>query len=72
MANPLFNALGKGSMPAPMANMQQLVQQFNQFRNSFKGNPQEIVMNMVNSGQISQEQLNTAQQMAQQFKQFLK
>ena len=71
MANPLFNALGGGNMPNPLNNMKNMVQQFNQFRQSFKGNPREVVMNMVNSGQISQEQLNTAQQAAQQFKQFL-
>lgn len=63
MPNP-FNVLGNGAMNNPMA---QMVQQFNQFRQSFKGNPQEIVQQMLNSGQISQEQMNQAVQAAKQF-----
>lgn len=55
----------------PMANMQQMIQQFNKFKNSFKGNPKDAVMQMVNSGQISQSQLNQAQQAAKQFMQLM-
>lgn len=72
MANPLFQAMGGNKMAGPMGNMQQMIQQFNQFKNSFKGNPRDTVMQMVNSGQISQSQLNQAQQMAKQFESFLK
>ena len=71
MANPLFNALGGGQMPGPFGNMQQMMQQFNQFRQSFQGDPKQTVMNMVNSGAISQSQLNQAQQMARQFQQMM-
>ena len=72
MANPLFQAMGGNKMPGAMGNMQQMFQQFQQFKNSFKGNPRDTVMQMVNSGRISQEQLNMAQQMAKQFEGFLK
>lgn len=71
MSNPLFNALGGGQMPGPFGNFQQMMQSFNQFRNTFKGDPKQTVMNMVNSGRISQSQLNQAQQMARQFQQMM-
>lgn len=56
----------------PFNNMQQMIQQFNNFKNTFKGDPKQTVMNMVNSGQISQEDLNKAQMMAQQFQKLLR
>lgn len=43
-----------------------LMQRFNQFRNSFQGNPQEQVQQMLNSGRISQAQYDQAVQMANQ------
>lgn len=52
--------------------MMNLIQQFQQFRSTFKGNPKDIVMGMVNSGKISQNQLNELQQAAQQFQRLLK
>lgn len=69
MSNPLFNALG-GQMQNN--GMNQMIQQFKQFKQNFNGNPQEIVMNMVKSGQISQQQLNQAQMMARQLQDVLK
>ena len=71
MPNPIFNALGGGQMPGPFGNMQRMMQQFQQFRATFQGDPKETVMRMVNSGQISQDQLNQAQQMARQFQQMM-
>lgn len=67
MANPLYNALGKNTMPGPMGNFQQMVQQFNQFKNTFKGDPKQKVQELVNSGQISQTQLDQLQNAARQF-----
>ena len=64
MAN-LFNNLQQN----PMQNM---MQRFQQFKQTFSGNPQQIVQQMLNSGKISQEQYNQAVQMANQFQQFLK
>jgi len=52
-------------------NMQNLLQQFNQFRQNFKGDPRQQVQQMLNSGRISQEQYNQAVQMANQFKSLL-
>lgn len=49
-----------------------LMQQFIQFKNNFKGNPQQEVMKMLQSGKITQQELNQVQQMATQFQQMLK
>ena len=62
MSNPLFNALG-GGMPQGNGPMQ-MVQQFMQFKQNFKGDPKAEVEKMLQSGKISQQQLNQVQQMA--------
>ena len=69
MGNPLFNLLGEKNNNGP-GNM---LQQFQQFKKQMQGvNPQEEVQKLLQSGKISQEQLNKAQQMAQQMQRLLK
>lgn len=64
MSNPLFNLLGGGKNNNGPGNM---LQQFQQFKKQMQGvNPQEEVQKLLQSGKISQEQLDKAQQMAQQ------
>ena len=70
MSNPLFNALA-GGMPQGNGPMQ-MIQQFMQFKQNFKGDPKEEVEKMLQSGKISQQQLNQVQQMAGQFQHMLK
>lgn len=70
MSNPLFNALG-GGMPQGNGPMQ-MMQQFMQFKQNFKGDPKAEVEKMLQSGKISQQQLNQVQQMAGQFQSLLK
>lgn len=70
MSNPLFNVLG-GGMPQGNGPMQ-MIQQFMQFRKNFKGDPKAEVEKMLQSGRISQQQLNQVQQMAGQFQHMLK
>lgn len=72
MANPLFQALGGGRLPGPMGNFQQLMQQFQQFRQSFQGDPKAEVEKLVQSGKISQQQLNQLQQAATAFQSLMK
>ena len=72
MPNPLYNALGGGKMPGPMGQFQQMMQQFQQFRQNFQGDPKEEVLKLLQSGRMSQQQLNQLQMMAQQFQGFLK
>lgn len=67
MANPLFQALGGGQMPGPMGQFQHMMQQFRQFKANFQGDPQQEVQKLLQSGRISQEQLNQLQAMAKQF-----
>lgn len=71
MANPLFQALGGGQMPGQMGQFQNMVQQFQQFKQSFQGDPKAEVEKLVQSGKISQQQLNQLQQVAGQFRQLL-
>lgn len=70
MSNPLFNALG-GGIPQGNGPMQ-MIQQFMQFKQNFKGDPKAEVEKMLQSGRISQQQLNQVQQMAGQFQNLLK
>lgn len=77
MANPLFNVLS-GGMPAmsgpmgqPMGQFGQMMRQFQQFKANFQGDPKAEVQKLLQSGKMSQNQLNQLQAMAQQFQQFL-
>jgi len=49
----------------------QMIQRFLQFKQNFTGDPRAQIQQMLNSGQISQEQYNQAVQMAQQIQQML-
>lgn len=71
MPNPLFNALG-GGMPNPMGQFGQMMQQFQQFKANFQGDPKAEVQKLLQSGKMSQNQLNQLQAMAQQFQQMVK
>lgn len=58
MSNPLY--------PGPqMPNG--IMQRFQQFQRMFKGDPQQQVQQLLNSGKVSQDQYNKAVQMANQF-----
>lgn len=60
MSNPLFQAMGAKSQPNMMADFQKFMQQMQ------GKNPNEEIARLLQSGKISQQQLNQAQQMAQQ------
>lgn len=69
MSNPLFNLLGGGRNNGPG----NVLQQFQQFKKQMQGvNPQEEVQKLLQSGKISQAQLDKAQQMAQQMQRLFK
>lgn len=68
MSNPIFKALG-GGMPGNMAEM---VKQFNQFKQTFNGDPKQQIQEMLNSGKISQADYDKAVQMANQFMKMMK
>ena len=62
MANPLFNALG-GQQMNPMA---QLVADAKRMKQTFTGNPKQMVEELVKSGRMSQDQFNQYAQIANQ------
>ena len=68
MANQLFNMLGGQQSMNPMTN---LVNQLNQFRQSFSGDPKQQVQQLLNSGRMSQNQYNQLSQMATQIQNML-
>lgn len=45
----------------------QMIAQFNQFRQNLKGDPKQQVQQLLQSGQMSQQQFNELQQKATQF-----
>nr|DAI17123.1 MAG TPA: hypothetical protein [Caudoviricetes sp.] len=73
MPNPLFNALSGGmpAMPNPMGQFGQMMRQYQQFKANFQGDPKAEVQKLLQSGKMSQNQLNWLQTMANQFQQFL-
>lgn len=61
MSNPIFNALNGNTQG------NNIFAQFQQFKKQMQGkNPQEEINRLLQSGAINQQQLNQAQQMAQQ------
>lgn len=66
MINPLFNQLNNNqNLNNPM------LQQFLNFKQTFTGDPKQTVQNLLNTGQMSQEQFNQLAQQATQMQQLL-
>ena len=74
MANPIFDQMYGGSQqhsfssPAPTNNYTDILQRANQLAQTLPQNfnPQMIAQQMVDSGQVSQQQLQQAMQIANQ------
>lgn len=64
MDNPFLQAFGPRRQPS-------IVEQFNAFRRTFRGDPQQAVMQMLQSGRISQAQFEEAKRQATQLQQML-
>lgn len=58
--------------PNPTNNMANLLSQFNQFRSTFSGNPEQQVKQLLQSSRMSQEQFNQLAQTANQLRQLIK
>lgn len=67
MSSSLFgNSPMQPNQAQASSNPMQMIQQFNQFRQQMAGkNPQQIVQQLVQSGKMSQEQLQSLEQQAQ-------
>lgn len=69
--NPLFNMFGNSQVGGPFNNINEVINQYNQFKSNFHGDPKQQVQNLLNSGQMSQEQFNQLSNMAQTFQTLL-
>ena len=70
--NPIFNAMRQqqmtmGNNNSPFGNFMNMIKNFNQFKSQFKGDPQQQVQQLIDSGKMSQEQFNQLSNMAKQF-----
>lgn len=77
--NPLFGNGGfpQGGMPqnnpfGAFGGMTNFMNQLNQFRNGIQGNPQQMVQNMLQNGQMSQDQFTQLSNMANQIMPFIR
>ena len=55
-----------------LGNMFALINQYKQFKNNFQGDARAEVQQLLNSGQMTQAQLNQLQNMAKQLQSILK
>ena len=67
--NPLMNNPGGSN---PFANIMNIMQQVNQLRQTFSGNPQQMAQNLLQSGRVSQDVYNQKYQQAMQLFQMMK
>ena len=63
--NPLYEQMNG------QAGQNNFLQKFMQFKQSFKGNPQEQVQQLLNSGRVTQAQYDQAVQMANSLRNML-
>ena len=66
MSNPLYQQMGNTQMGSG-----NILQRFQQFRQMFQGDPRAQVQQLLNSGQVSQQQYNQAVQIAQQMQRMM-
>ena len=58
--------------PNQTNNMSNFISQFNQFRSAFTGNPEQRVKQLLQTGQMTQEQFNELAETANQLRSLLK
>lgn len=66
MPNPIYNSIANQNNP-----FMQIMQEAQNLKNTFKGNPREEVQRLLNSGELSQADFNRYSQIAQQVMQFM-
>ena len=66
MTNPIYQQYSGSS------DMDAFMKQFQQFQSMFKGNPQQIIQQMLNSGRITQADVNNAIQRVNQIQKMMK
>lgn len=66
MPNPIYQQLNGTNQVNPLIN------RIMQFKNTFSGDPKQMVQNLINSGRITQAQVNQYAQQADQIYKLLK
>lgn len=78
MSNPfakLFGLGGQTQQPdqgGPLGNIGNLLSNFQQFKNNFKGNPEQIVQELRRSGKMSEAQFQQLSALANQLQNVMK
>lgn len=69
MSNPLFNAMQgmSGNLLGQMGQFQRMAQELKRFKAEFRGDPQQEVQRLLNSGKMTQQQFNQLYGIARQF-----
>lgn len=71
--NPILERLNRTQTTVSRNNPIEMLKQFNEFKRTMQGkDPQKIVMDLLNSGRMSQQQFESLKQQAQQLQNFLK
>jgi len=71
--NPILEQLNRTQTTVLRNNPIEMLKQFNEFKRNMQGkDPQKIVMDLLNSGRMSQQQFESLKQQAQQLQNFLK
>lgn len=71
--NPILEQLNRTQTTVSRNNPIEMLKQFNEFKRTMQGkDPQKIVMDLLNSGRMSQQQFELLKQQAQQLQNFLK
>lgn len=73
MPNNLYNQLNNNSNNQyPLFNnLQNIINEFNNFKNSFQGDPQQVVQQLLQTGKMSQQDFNKLYSMASEFKKII-
>ena len=66
MPNSIYNSMANQNNP-----FMQIMQEAQNLKNTFKGNPREEVQRLLNSGELSQADFNRYSQIAQQVMQMM-
>lgn len=69
MPNPIFDMMSRRQpyQQSPMNNFSNMLSRFNQFKQTFQGDPKQQVQALLNSGAMTQEQFEQLSGMAKQF-----
>ena len=68
----LFNMFGRQNTMPTNNGFFNMINQFNQFKKNFNGDPRQQIQQLLDSGQMSQQQFNQLSQMATQFQNMMR